>query len=264
MIEFFKKIANSKYFLIIKRIITLDGDHRFIIPSLTYYLMISLIPLSTIIYFFALILNIDSGVLKNGVIKYTTILATDNIFSFENIFYTIITFVICSFIASTGVLNYYKFLQEKYSLKKMSLPFLFERVHAIFMTFFLCFLFAAIQMISLIFSSDNLLLNIVKYFVFLAIYFLLVWILNYLIMRREKPLKFHLFGSLFSTCLLSVSNVVFKFYLDFQSNTIFFGELTPIISLLVYLYFSIYIFVLGNHINFLIEENKKGDKYHLN
>ena len=263
MIDFFKKITSSKQFLIIKRIITLDGDQRYIIPSLTYYLMISLIPLSTIIYFFSVILNIDSTILKNGVMRYTSILATANIFSHENILYTIITFIVCSFIASTGVLNYYKFLQEKYSLKKMSFPFLFERIHAIFMTFFLCFLFAAIQLISLLFLNENYFLNILKYFIFLVIYFIFVWLSNYLIIRREKTFKFHFWGSLISTCLLSISNVVFKFYLDLQSKTIFFGELTPIISLLVYLYFSIYIFVLGNHINFIIEEKKK-DVDHLN
>lgn len=260
MNEIIDKITHSKIYIILKRIFTLDGDKRFIVSSMTYYLTISLVPLSTIIYFFLKSFEIDPGIIFSDLFKnfpeYEEMILNNLNFFFRNTLIAIFTSGLSIYIASKGVLNYYYYLQDKHGIKRLKFAFITDRIYVAFLTLLFCFIFSLSQAIKLTFSPDIFIEYILYYFINFGISFFLLISFNYLLLRGKVRIKKLLLGGFLSTFLLSLSNIAYDYYMNYSTKEIYFGILTQVIAILLYLYFVVYSILIGNNIT-VLHNNKK-------
>lgn len=254
MKEFFHKITNSKYYIIFKRIITLDNDKRFLISSLAYYLLISLVPLCTILFYFLRLLHLD----------FTFILPLVSINLFNNTineFSLIITSIVSIYIASKGLLNYFFYINDKFRLKKMKYLFLSSRIYSFLLTVSMCFLIAVIIALNSWLTSLNItFFNYFRWFINVGFVLILIILLNYFLLRKKIHLKNLFLGSLTTSILLNFSSIIYQYYIYTKNSKIqYYGQLTDMIILLLYIYLLSYFICLGNQINFMILKKESND-----
>lgn len=258
-----KKIIENKHINILLNIITLNGQKRFIVSSLTYYLTISLVPLSTIIYIFLKILNKESSLdFINSFIpvKYEMV---DKIFIFSNNPVVIfITLVISIYVASKGLLNYYHFLNEKFNIPPSKYPFLFDSGYIAFLTLITCLIYSILKTLYYLIDTNNVMINILVLLLKFSSTFVVILMLNYLLLKRKIKIKQLIIGSLVSSALLYIINALYLKYAEYFIKETYYGILTQVIILLLYLYFVCYSFLIGNEINFLNKEKKCRSTFH--
>ena len=257
MRKFVKKIIENKHINILINIITLNGQKHFIVSSLTYYLTISLVPLSTIIYIFLKILNKESSLdfINSFVpVKYEMV---DKIFIFSNNPIVIfITLVISIYVASKGLLNYYHYLNEKFDIAPTKYSFVFDSVYIAFLTLITCLVYSILKTLYFLIDIDNLLINILVLLLKFSSTFLVILMLNYFLLKRNIKLKQLLLGSAVSSLLLYIINALYLNYAEYFIKETYYGILTQVIILLLYLYFICYSFLIGNEISFF--KQRKG------
>lgn len=251
-----KTILNSNYFVFLKKLITLDGEKPFIVSSTTYYLLISLVPLSTIAYYFLQLFNADKN-LNIIILNYIPLLANES-FSISNLFsndiQTIFRAIISLYIASKGFLNYFYYLNNKFDIKPFPYQFILNRIYVPVLTFGLCLLFGLLLALRITFL-DSLFANITIFIhLFQTLGILLVILLfNYFLLKRKIPLSSLLLGSILSTLLIELFSFFLTFYLsNFHTKEQYYGLLTDIIALLIYLYFLTYSLMIGNQLNYMV------------
>lgn len=250
----YQKIINNKYYKIFKRIITLDNDKRFLISSLAYYLLISLVPLCTILFYFLRVLDLE----------YSFIIPLINIelidVSFSD-FSLIITGIISIYIASKGLLNYFFYINEKFKLKQMKYLFFSSRIYSFLLTIFMCLLIALIIALnSWITSLNSAFLNYFRWFINIGFIFVLIILLNYFLLRKKIQIKDLFLGSLVTSILLNFSSIIYQYYIHTKNDKIqYYGPLTDTIILLLYIYLLSYFICLGNQINFMTRKKESSD-----
>lgn len=257
MKNFVKKFIENKYVNILINIITLSGQKRFIISSMTYFLTISLVPLSTLIYVFTSIINGRGA--HNPIDLFIPIedKVIDKIFILSNNPYIIFfTLVISLYIASKGLLNYYYFLTKKYNLKLFKKSIIIDNLYISLITLLMCLIYSSLRTVFFFLNTDNvfvgLLLSIIKFFST----FFSILILNYFLLKKQIQIKKLLLGSFISSIMLYVINALYLKYANFFIKEMYYGVLTQVIVLLLYLYFICYSFLIGNEISFLLYKKK--------
>lgn len=95
-----------------------------------------------------------------------------------------------------------------------------------------------------------------RFFVSLAILFLLFWLMYTVIpQRRTKPLR-EAAGALFAAVGFGVFSSLFSWYLDnIGGISIYYGSLSLAVLSLLWLYFCMYILFLGAELNVWLQEN---------
>lgn len=251
------KITNSKAFQIIKSIISLDGEKRFLVSSLTFYLIISSIPMLTLTYYFLKIL----GIIDLPFFSYISL--TD--FSFENLFSNnlslSISAIISIYIASKGILNYYHYINEKFNLKKIPFNFITSKLYSIIITIIVCFFLSIVIALNIYITLNSFFKWILNIFYL----FLILLFLNYFLLFKKIDFHYLIPGSLISSLLLNISSFGFNLYLYITSSKEkYYGIFTNMIIILLFFYTLSYIICLGNQINFSFFSIKKGIKRFLN
>ena len=129
-----KRMLNSKTFIFFKTLITLDGDKSFIVSSTTYYLLISLVPLSTISYYF---LQLFGNFSVNSSSFFSIFITTSFSFDllFSNNLNTAISNIISVYIASKGFLIYFYYINNKFNTKSFNFSFILNRIYIGLFTF---------------------------------------------------------------------------------------------------------------------------------
>lgn len=129
-----KRMLNSKTFIFFKTLITLDGDKSFIVSSTTYYLLISLVRLSTISYYF---LQLFGNFSVNSSSFFSIFITTSFSFDllFSNNLNTAISNIISVYIASKGFLNYFYYINNKFNTKSFNFSFILNRIYIGLFTF---------------------------------------------------------------------------------------------------------------------------------
>ena len=224
-----KKITNSHYFYLIKNIIFLNNDKYFIVSFIAYYLIISSIPMVTIINYFFPLINLE--------------------FNTINLTFSTIIFL---YIASKGIENYFIFSQRKYNLKIKSFSFIFSKLYSISITILLCFLLSCLLSLNYYLSSFNsFIINFYKWLINIIILFIILLIFNYLVLQRKIAIYYLILGSFISSFLLNLTSFIYGIYiLNLNDREQYFGSLNNIISYLFLMYLISYFICIGNEINF--------------
>ena len=216
------KITNSHYFYLIKNIIFLNNDKYFIVSSIAYYLIISSIPMLTIINYFFPLINLEFNTIK---------------LTYSSIIYL--------YIASKGIENFFIFSQRKYNLKIKPFSFIFSKLYSISITILLCFL------LSCLLSLNYYFINFYKWLINIIILFIILLIFNYLVLQREIAIYYLILGSFISSFLLNLTSFIYGIYiLNLNNREQYFGSLNNIISYLFLMYLISYFICIGNEINF--------------
>lgn len=139
----FFRVIKSYPYRIIKRVLTLDNDKRFLVSSLSYYLIISLVPLITLVHFLLGIFKIPFNY-----VFYQTSLNINNID-------LLISGIVSVYISSKGILNYFVYINDKFELNSLPFSFVSNRFYAIVLTLFICFVVALLISLNYyVFSLD--------------------------------------------------------------------------------------------------------------
>ena len=262
MKQFYLKIVNSHFYRITKSILTMDGDKKFIISSLSYYLLISFIPMLVITYFFLKLLNIEESfvldILQNfmPLEKLTDIISDD--YTVESKLNSIISISLGSFIASKGILNYFYYINEKFNLKSFKYGFVINRLYACLLTICMSVSFAIMNgIIYFLKTFNNPLINILMSILSFLFTFIFILLFNYFLLKRHIKLCDLCLGSLVSTILYNISSFFLNFYfLTFDSKEKYYGFLTNVVIYLFFVYLLIYFFSIGNQISYLLYKYK--------
>lgn len=244
------KIQTSNFYKISKRIITLDNDKKFVVSSLAYYLIISLIPMITLTSYFLKIFHLDND------LSWLISPEITNQNSYSIII--IISVFISIYIASKGINNYYNFINEKFMLKQLPYPFFTNKLYTSLLTLFVCFLLALINSLNHYLTNLNLFIfNFLKWSLYILFLFILILLLNYFLLRRKIIIKYLIVGSLISAFLLSFASLIIQYYLfTFENKEKYYGNFTNLIIILLFAYLISYFICLGNQINYMIYERK--------
>lgn len=111
--------------------------------------------------------------------------------------------------------------------------------------------------------ATNLYFTLYKFFKY-PVTFLLVFIFIKILYRYSLSAKLKgktSYGAVFSSVLLVVVTWVYSFYIEyFSTYETYFGGISSLLSLMLYLYLISYIFVLGMNINFAREKSNQYEK----
>ena len=267
---FFKNIIN-----LIKK-----PEMRILPGQLAFFLVMSLIPTIALIGALAtsfsipmdtITLNISSSVpkeLANVLLNFVT---------GEGLNFNIIIFFISAFIlASNGTHSMIIASNEIYKIKPKDI--LSRRIKAIIMIFILVMLFffllivpvfgdSLFELLRLIIKNEtsieffHLMFQILKYpLVVITLYFNIKLI--YVLAPDERiPSKTTTKGAIFTTIGWIIASEIYSFYIgSFSKYSLFYGSISNLLILLIWIYILSYIFVLGLGINASIYKESKIEK----
>ncbi len=79
-----------------------------------------------------------------------------------------------------------------------------------------------------------------------------------LISRNAENNFFHIYGAIFSAISWQILSYIISVYVNISSNfSVLYGSLSSLILIMIWVYFCMYIILIGAEINFLISESKK-------
>ena len=244
-------------------------EMRILPGQLAFFLVVSIIPLFAMIVTMAAALSISTEVIRVAINESVPSVVADflnGIIRGDGINFNIIIFYFSAFIlASNGTYSMINTSNEIYKVEPNS--FFSRRLKAIVMIFILMGLFLFLlavpvfgstisEIIVQLTGNTNLvmvirkILSVLKYPIILIILFINIKLM-YVIAPDEKiPSKTTNKGALFTTILWVLSTEIFAFYIEqFASYDIFYGSISNILVLLLWVYLLSYIFVLGMIIN---------------
>lgn len=265
----------KKYFKGLWRVLRLP--EMLILPgNLAFYLILSLIPIISLIGIITSSMNLSaSGVVDylSGVLPVEVAEIFASLFNRDMGTTSIIFFIVGFYMASNGPDSLITASNILY--KKENNNYIFRKVKALFMTFFIIFLFIFI-LIVLAFGSFILtkILNfgvigrfiasnyaIITIFKFLlAFVFIFITIKIIYTMSSKVKSKYVNVGALFATVSIILVTTIYSFYVtNIAHYDIIYGSLSSIAILMFLIYFISYILVLGIAINnqyYKIENNE--------
>lgn len=256
---------------IIKRIlkITKREEMRILPGQVAFFLVLSIVPTIALIGFILSLfsLSVDTAInfMKESFPKEAANLFIP-IISGKGIDANVITFMIFGFfIASNGPHSIITASNMLYGFK--SDDYLKQRIKAIFMTILLVMLFTAISfligfsgvILKTILTFEILenftneiyyLLLIIKWPIAFIIVFFLVKVIYTMAPDNNLPSKYVNKGTLFTTVGWSLVTAVYSYYVDnFTNYNIFYGGLSNIVIMMMWIYFLSYILIMGIVVN---------------
>lgn len=241
-----------------------------ILPGqLAFFLVLAIFPLLTlygyigskILFFVAPFADIIEKLIPNSVLQVMLLFIEDSHITGNVIFFMIVGFIL----VSNGTYSIIITSNELYNIK--SNDYIKNRVKALFMIILLMFLFV---FIFVVLAYGNIIIDKLMelkmlssisnhiYFVFVLLkwpiaFVLIFWILKiiYTISPDKKiPSKFMNKGALFTTVCWIVTTSIYSYYVSNLANyTLFYGSISGIIAMMIWIYILSYIFVMGIAIN---------------
>ncbi len=244
-------------------------EMRILPGHLAFFLVITLIPLIALIATIAASLSISTESIRLAIIEYVPTGIGDilnSIISGDGINFNIMVFFLSAFLlASNGTYSMINSSNEIYKTQPRNM--LSRRIKAIVMTFILVGLFlflllvpvfgnTLLEIIKQITGNNNIIkviqqiYLILKYPVVLLIIFFNIKLMYVLSPDQEIPGKTTNKGALFTTIGWALSTEIFTFYIEeFARYDVFYGGISNILVLLLWVYLLSYIYVLGMVIN---------------
>ena len=249
--------------------ILMKPEMRILPGQLAFFLVLTIIPLVALIATFAAALSISTETIRLAIsesVPKEVAGIINSIMAGNGINFNIIIFYISAFIlASNGTYSMVNTSNEIYKVEPKNI--LFRRGKAILMTFILMGLFIFLLLVpvfgtnlfeiiknatgnSTVVRVIQEMLNILKYPLILVILFINIKLMYIIAPDREIPSKSTNKGALFTTIGWVLATEIFAFYIDkFARYDIFYGSISNILVLRLWVYLLSYIFVLGMVIN---------------
>ena len=248
-----------------KVIFAINKPYMRVLPGqLAFFTVLSLIPLVALIgilaSYFSISLNSFDGIMKSFIPADLSVMFTTSVTG-KGLTFNIIVFLISAFIlASNGSHSIIITSNEIYGIKGRG--FLGRRIKAIAITFLLVWVvfftlavpvFGDIIFDSLRHNYGNTSIIIFCYNLFNLIKIPLTMILMFFAvkliytMAPDEPVNNNAnLGPLFTTLLWIVGTLVYSVYVkDFSNYNLFYGSISNIIILMIWVYYLAYVFVLG-------------------
>lgn len=244
-------------------------EMRILPGHLAFFLVLTIIPLVALIATLAASLLISTESIRQAIstsVPKEVAEIIDSIITGKGMDLNILVFYFSAFIlASNGAYSMINSSNEIYKLKADSI--INRRMKAIIMTFILVVLFLFLLAVpvfgNVIFliivkiskSSNTIiffqkLFSIIKYPIILGILFINIKLIYILAPDEKIPSKTTNKGALFTTVGWILSTEIFSFYIEsFAKYDLFYGSISNILVLLLWIYLLSYIFVLGLIIN---------------
>lgn len=267
------KIKGSKQYLLSKEFLTLGGNSKFAPSSLTFFVMISLVPvISLIVYILSLF-----GFSKTDLLSYLeenfslheqsmSMLEAyfSNVPNVNKIFFGI-TILVLIYISSKGM-TFFMFAYAKINQCEHKYQGFFKQrfwgvvlsfISELFISFLILF-FGFFDNLSII-KSSGFKTGIFSFSTFVLIFLFLVFL--YSISSPQKvDFKDIYLGALFASLSITIGISLYIAYIDHHSNVInYYGSLTNFILLLLIIYYSSYISLLGIQLNKMKKNPHNGD-----
>ncbi len=254
-----------------KRILNLitRPEMKILPGQLAFFLVLAIFPLLTlygyigskILFFVTPFADIIEKLIPNSVLQVMLLFIEDSHITGNVIFFMIVGFIL----VSNGTYSIIITSNELYNIK--SNDYIKNRVKALFMIILLMFLFV---FIFVVLAYGNIIIDKLMelkmlssisnhiYFVFVLLkwpiaFVLIFWILKiiYTISPDKKiPSKFMNKGALFTTVCWIVTTSIYSYYVSNLANyTLFYGSISGIIAMMIWIYILSYIFVMGIAIN---------------
>ena len=241
-----------------------------ILPGhLAFYLVMTLIPLAALIITLTASLSISTEAVYLAIsetLPSSVSAILNSIIEGSGINFNLITFYLSALLlASNGTYSMINTSNEIYKIKPKDI--LSRRIKAIIMIFVLVLLFLFLLLVpvfgSTIFdiiknvTSDSLTLKVIeemlvilKYPIILFILFINIKLMYMIAPDEEIPSRTTNKGSIFTTVGWVLATEIFAFYIDkFARYDIFYGSISNILVLLLWVFILSYIYVLGMIIN---------------
>ena len=244
-------------------------EMRILPGQLAFFLVMTIIPLVAVIATMAAALSISTETIRVAISssvpnEIATII--NSIISGNGINFNIIIFYFSAFLlASNGTYSMINISNEIYKVKPNTI--IKRRIKAIIMTFILVGLFLFLIAVpvfgtnifdilkqiagdgKIVIIIQNI-LHILKYPIILLILFFNIDLMYILSPDEEIPTKTTTKGAIFTSIGWILSTEIFAFYIEkFTQYDLFYGSISNILILLLWVYLLSYIFVLGMVIN---------------
>ena len=255
---------------ILKMFNLLNKKEMRILPGhLAFFLVLTIIPLFALIATLAAALSISTDSVRQAIsssVPKEIAELLNTIITGNGINFNILVFYISAFLlASNGSYSMINSSNEIYKVKPNNM--ISRRLKAIIMTFILValFLFLLIvpvfgnyfyEIINKVTKSSTTILviqnmlSILKYPIILGVLFINIKLIYIIAPDEEIPSRTTNKGAIVTTIGWILSTEIFSFYIDtFAKYDIFYGSISNILVLLLWIYLLSYIFVLGMAIN---------------
>ncbi|MDO5569399.1 MAG: YihY/virulence factor BrkB family protein [bacterium] len=245
--------------------------------NLAFYLVLSLVPILSLVLFLASILPIPYDLLTNYFDKFipndisdfiVMVVSTSNYNDGMQLFN-----VAALIISSSGMYSIINVSNAIYNIKSSNI--IKDRIKSFVMLFLILILMTILVVVLLLgnnillfckeffptFISDNLLLifNILKWPVGMLIIFSTIKLIYTISPSEKMSSKTTTMGAMFTTVIWIIASLIFGSYLtSFAKYDIIYGSLSSIIILMIWFYILAYIFVMGMALNYYYSnmENK--------
>ncbi len=263
--------------IIVKILRLLMKPEMRILPAhLAFFLVMTFIPLVALIMTLAAALSISTETVRLAIIEYVPSGLSNllnNVIAGNGLNFNFIVFYLSAFLlASNGAYSMVNSSNEIY--KCMPKNMLSRRLKAIVMTFILVLLFLFLILVpvfgSTIFeiikeiTGNGTIINVVqqmllilKYPIILLILFIGIKCMYVIAPDQEIPPKTTNKGAIFTSIGWVLSTEIFAFYIErFARYDLFYGGISNILVLLLWVYLLSYIYVLGMVINASSQEEE--------
>ena len=224
--------------------------------ALSYYSILALIPGLSILFLFVRFFNVSSYEIQTFLSSILPLESVKPIVNFvihqsqTSIFTTIIISISSLYIISQGVYIFIKYINSMFSFEEQS--YLQLRVRAFFVSLFLIFALALL-LISLMLILPKIATNLS---VFVAIHFIVIFLLYKFCMLKNVKLKYLWKGLFFFSTTASILYFLFSpFIQTFANNYASYGPLAGFASILIFFY--VYFVLLLISINISLFEYQK-------
>ena len=244
-------------------------EMRILPGQLAFYLVMTLIPLVALIATFAAALSISMDTVRLAILEYVPSAVggiLENVISGNGINFNIIIFYFSALLlASNGPYSMINVSNEIYKVNPKNM--ISRRLKAIVMTFIIVGLFLFLLMVPVfgstlsrivkevsgngtVISVIQEMLAILKYPIILLILFFNIKLMYVIAPDENIPSNTTNKGALFSSIGWILATEIFAFYIDrFARYDIFYGSISNILVLLLWVYLLSYIYVFGMIIN---------------
>ncbi len=244
-------------------------EMRILPGQLAFYLVMTLIPLVALIATFAAALSISMDTIRLAILEYVPSAVggiLENVISGNGINFNIIIFYFSALLlASNGPYSMINVSNEIYKVNPKNM--ISRRLKAIVMTFIIVGLFLFLLMVPVfgstlsrivkevsgngtVISVIQEMLAILKYPIILLILFFNIKLMYVIAPDENIPSNTTNKGALFSSIGWILATEIFAFYIDrFARYDIFYGSISNILVLLLWVYLLSYIYVFGMIIN---------------
>ena len=243
--------------------------------QLAFFFILSVVPLLTLISYGATAINLDTNIITDFISlefgKNIADLISPTITTTSISLTSIITILIGFFIASNGAASMIVTSNAIYGIKDRG--FIRRRVKAVIMTFFIVFLFTFILIFPLfgttiinildlltkssITSKIQFIINILRGPLSWLIIFVIIKILYSMAPDENIPSSQTTYGALFTSIGWIISTFIYSFYINnIAQYQVFYGGLTNIIILMLWVYLLAYIFTIGMALNYKNKEER--------